>query len=368
MSLSVNARQYGAAGGAAGGAARFTYQPASAASWLVPARALAEGGTAVTAHGSGFSSASEAAGYLLCRVGGAARRARWASARALSCAVGRSRAGEARLEASNNAREYSADAARLQLASVRVLDVQPWSGPRRGATVVGVRAAGAPARGVRCAFGEAPVGGAWAGWRGGAGLADRVGRAASVVGVRCVSPASAVTGWVGVQLGGPAGLASSGGSFYYHGSLAVAGLSPPLGPERGGTRVAVAIASSSGGGGGAVAGVGGRDASTVRCRMGNGSGAVLARRVDGAQLECASAARGLGAARVSLSANARAAAAALYKRPGAAVGGTAGGVAGGAAVGRRDGVQARAQYSWRCWLLRRSRARKPLWRCGPGRR
>ena len=34
--------------------------------------------------------------------------------------------GEARLEASNNAREYSADAARLQLASARALDVQPW--------------------------------------------------------------------------------------------------------------------------------------------------------------------------------------------------------------------------------------------------
>ena len=134
-------------------------------------------------------------------------------------------------------------------------------------------------------------------------------------------------------------------------------------------RVALAIASSSGGGGGGDggAGVGGHDESTVRCRMGNGSGAVLARRVDGAQLECASAARGLGAARVSLSANSRAAAAAQYKRPGAAVGGTAGGVASGAAGGRRDGVRARAQYSWR-WLLRRSRARKPLWRCGPGRR
>ena len=247
VALSVNARQYGAAAGAAAGAARFTYQPASAASWLVPARALAEGGTAVTAHGSGFSSASEAAGYLLCRVGGAARRARWASARALSCAVGRSRAGEARLEASNNAREYSADAARLQLASVRVLDVQPWSGPRRGATVVGVRAVGAPAGGVRCAFGEAAAGGAWAGWRGGAASSSAGAAGAAASGVRCVSPASAVTGWVGVQLGGPAGLASSGGSFYYHGSLAVAGLSPPLGPERGGTRVAVAMASSSSG-------------------------------------------------------------------------------------------------------------------------
>ena len=99
----------------------------------------------------------------------------------------------------------------------------------------------------------------------------------------------------------------------------MAGLSPPLGPERGGTRVAVTIASSfggGGGGGGGGAGVGDRDASTVRCQVGNGSGAVLARRVDGAQLECASAARGLGAARVSLSVNARAAAAAQYKRPG----------------------------------------------------
>ena len=126
-------------------------------------------------------------------MGGAARRARWASARALSCAVGRSRAGEARLEASNNAREYSADAARLQLASVRVLDVQPWSGPRRGATVVGVRAVGAPAGGVRCASGEAAAGGAWAGWRGGGASAASAGAAAS--GVRCVSPVSAVTGF-----------------------------------------------------------------------------------------------------------------------------------------------------------------------------
>ena len=307
VSLSVNARQYGAAAGAAGGAARFTYQPASAASWLVPARALAEGGTAVTAHGSGFSSASEAAGYLLCRVGGAARRARWASARALSCAVGRSRAGEARLEASNNAREYSADAARLQLASVRVLDVQPWSGPRRGATVVGVRAVGAPAGGVRCAFGEAAAGGAWAGWRGGGASAASAGAAgAAASGVRCVSPASAVTGWVGVQLGGPAGLASSGGSFYYHGSLAVAGLSPPLGPERGGTRVAVAIASPSGGGGGGGGGARAARAGRPRRvdgalpdgqRLGRGAGAARGRRAAGVRVCGARAGRG---ARVAL--------------------------------------------------------------------
>jgi len=85
---------------------------------------------------------------------------------------------------------------------------------------------GAPAGGVRCAFGEAAAGGAWAGWRGGGASAASAGAAgAAASGVRCVLPASAVTGWVGVQLGGPEGLASSGGSFYYHGSLAVAGLS-----------------------------------------------------------------------------------------------------------------------------------------------
>ena len=91
-----------------------------------------------------------------------------------------------------------------------------------------MRAVGAPAGGVRCAFGEAAAGGAWAGWRGGGASAASAGAAgAAASGVRCVSPASAVTGWVGVQLGGPAGLASSGGSFYYHGSLAVAVLSKP---------------------------------------------------------------------------------------------------------------------------------------------
>ena len=85
-------------------------------------------------------------------------------------------------------------------------------------------------------------------------------------------------------LGGLPGLASSGGSFYYHGSLAVAAASTTT------ARAWWWRSSSSGGGGGAgvgggggSAGVGGCDASTVRCRMGNGSTAVLARRVDGAQ-------------------------------------------------------------------------------------
>merc|ERR1712194_171125 len=125
------------------------------------------------AHGSGFSSASEAAGYLLCRVGGAARRARWASARALSCAVGRSRAGEARLEASNNAREYSADAER------------PAARRDGGRRARGGRAGGRRAVRLRRGGGRRRVGGlarrrrvvvVGRGGRGGVGRAVRVAR------------------------------------------------------------------------------------------------------------------------------------------------------------------------------------------------
>ena len=79
---------------------------------------------------------------------------------------------------------------------------------------------------------------------------------------------------------------------YYHGSLAVAGLSPPLGPERGGTRVA-------------VLGSGFRDAYTLRCRFDNASSAVLARYVDEAQLECVTPLHSLGAKAVLLSMNAQ---------------------------------------------------------------
>ena len=232
--------------------------------------------TAATCCASSW--ASEALGYLLCRVGVSSRRARWASGRAVSCACGRSRAGAARLEASNNAREYSADAARLEVASVRVLDVHPWSGPRLGATVVGVRASGASgaSAAMRCLFGES-WSWSWAAWRGGVGGVG-AGSVSVSGGVRCVSPASLVTGWVGVQLGGVAsGALSSGGSFHYHGALAAVGVSPPLGPERGGTRVSVWV--WAGAGAGAV-----RDASTARCRVGNGSRGVLAQRARAARL------------------------------------------------------------------------------------
>ena len=127
VQLSMNAQQYGSNSSVA-----YTYLPAAAVSWLSPMRALSEGGTAVTVHGSAFASASEALGYLQCRIGGVVRRARWASSHAVVCETVRMGVGEARVEVSNNAREYTADAVRLQLVSVRVVDVHPWSGPQAG--------------------------------------------------------------------------------------------------------------------------------------------------------------------------------------------------------------------------------------------
>ena len=83
------------------------------------------------------------------------RRAVWASSSALVCNATRASAGEARIEVSNNAREYTSSGVRVRLVSVRVLDVQPWSGPVGGATVVSVLAHGAWPGGLRCRFGEA---------------------------------------------------------------------------------------------------------------------------------------------------------------------------------------------------------------------
>ena len=87
----------------------------------------------MTVHGGGFSSASEALGVLTCRIGGAVRRAVWASSSAIVCNATRAAAGEARIEVSNNARDYTSSGVRLWLVSLRVLNVQPSSG---GATRV----------------------------------------------------------------------------------------------------------------------------------------------------------------------------------------------------------------------------------------
>ena len=214
----MNGQQYAPSG------ASYTYQPVASVSYISPSTVLSEGGTPVTVHGSGFSSASEALGLLTCRIGSVVRRAVWASSSALVCNATRAAAGEARIEVSSTAREYTSSGVRLRLVSVRVLAVQPWSGPLGGGTVVSVLAHGSWPGGLRCRFGEAS---ASAGWSGGASR------------LRCLTPATGVSGWVGVQLSSFHGALSSGGSFYYHAPMTASGVAPAVGPERGGTRVAV---------------------------------------------------------------------------------------------------------------------------------
>ena len=50
--LSMNGQQYAPSG------VSYTYQPSASVSYISPASALSEGGTPLTVHGSGFSSAS----------------------------------------------------------------------------------------------------------------------------------------------------------------------------------------------------------------------------------------------------------------------------------------------------------------------
>ena len=70
---------------AARGGVAFPYL--SAASWVSvsPAPVRSGGGPPGPVHGAGFSSSSEALGVLTCRLGGAVRRAVWASASAIVC-------------------------------------------------------------------------------------------------------------------------------------------------------------------------------------------------------------------------------------------------------------------------------------------
>jgi len=208
-------------------------------------------------------------------MGTVVRRARWVSSSAVVCNTTRSSAGQVRVEVSNNGREYTSDGVGVELVSVRVLDMQPWSGPVGGATTVSVRGRGLLLGGVWCRFGESA---SVAGWSDG------------TTRLRCVTPSSGVSGWVGVQLSSFYGALSTTTSFYYHSELIASGVTPPMGPERGGTRVTV-LGSSF------------RDSYTLRCRFGNMSWAVLARYIDENQLECLSPVHSLGAKPLLLSMN-----------------------------------------------------------------
>ena len=87
MSVTINGQQYAPSG------VSYTYQPAAVLSYISPSSALAEGGTPLTLHGGGFSSASEALGLTLCRIGSALVRLHVASRSTAVCRSPRTAAG-----------------------------------------------------------------------------------------------------------------------------------------------------------------------------------------------------------------------------------------------------------------------------------
>ena len=316
VGVSMNAQQYAPAASSAA-AASFTYQPSAAVSWVAPARALAEGGAPLTVRGRGFSSASEALARLLCRVGGASRRAAWGSdalgrvRRAAGAGVGGDGRGE-----QQRARVHVGVGA----AAARVGARARRRAVERAASGRDARAR-ACARAARCRRARRAASAATR-WR----RRSRRRRRRRVVGLRRASAARRAScarrrrrrrrgGWACARVGSYGGAVSSGGGFYYHRRVRVRGAAPPLGsPSRGGTRVA-------------VVGGGFRDAYTLRCRLENASRAVLARYVDESQLECASPVHSVGAKAVGVSMNAQqyapaassAAAASFTYQPSAAV-------------------------------------------------
>ena len=95
----MNGQQFSSSG------VSFTYRPAAAVSSISPTRGVSEGGTPVTVLGSGFSSAAESLGALLCRFNTTAVAASFVSETALVCNATASAGGYASLEVSTNGRE-----------------------------------------------------------------------------------------------------------------------------------------------------------------------------------------------------------------------------------------------------------------------
>ena len=82
------------------------------------------------------------------------RKAVWVSESVVVCNATRAPAGETRVEMTNNLREYTLNSVRVRFMSVRVLYLQPWSGPLGGATVVSLKAHGLWPGMLRCRFGD----------------------------------------------------------------------------------------------------------------------------------------------------------------------------------------------------------------------
>ena len=132
----MNAQQFSSSGVA------FTYRPAAAVSSVWPSHGVSEGGTPVTVLGSGFSSAAESLGALLCRFNATTAPAVYVSESVLLCNTSHTGSGFVPVEVTTNGREYTADGVQFEFTSVAMRALQPWSGPELGGTVATIDVSG----------------------------------------------------------------------------------------------------------------------------------------------------------------------------------------------------------------------------------
>ena len=153
MEVSFNGQQF-----STGGAA-YTYAQAVAVSSVWPLQGSAEGGTPLTVYGSGFTAASEALGYLQCRLNGTVVRGQLASGgAAVVCRSAAVAAGYVSVEVSTNGLDFTSDGVQYESVWSVVSGLAPWSGPVAGGTLVTVSGAGfaASMRLVRCLLYTSP--------------------------------------------------------------------------------------------------------------------------------------------------------------------------------------------------------------------
>ena len=221
-------------------------------------------------HGSGFSAVSEGLGYLQCRFNGSVVRASLVSSTAVVCNSTEAAAGHVALEVSGNGLDFTSSGVQYEFVSVLVSEVLPWTGPELGGTVVTLAGTGMVDAGLRCRFGSLEL------------VSASVSSGSEV---RCVSPMSVQTGWLGVELVSDGESLRSGGSFFVHSRLWVSAVLPVVGPVSGGTRLTV-LGSHF------------REATTLRCRFEESSATVVARYLDGSEVECATPAQSGSGVRV----------------------------------------------------------------------
>ena len=243
---------------------------------LFPGKIKSEGGTMLTLRAnSNWPRVSGANSF--CRIGPFMTPASVIVDATVACAAPAHHPGFVVVELTANGQDYTAAGKQVQYVQIALLSVHPVSGPRHGATMVeltGVHLLD----GLACTFD---------------GQRALASRAQGREQLFCRTPAVLQHGWVVVQLIEGNRTIASASMFHVDEEVSIRSVAPWLGPEAGGTRVA-------------VVGVGFRDAYTLRCRFQDG--ATRARSVDArymhqGMLECITPARVAGVANLAISLN-----------------------------------------------------------------